>query len=414
MLYIPLLQALVLSAFVGQSHSQSAPQRACTDDASCSLNGICESRVCKCDPGWKGSDCGVLDLRPALRNSGYNHTAEQTSSWGASIVRDPKDSKLYHMFFSYFEHHCPLKSWMPFSTIAHATSRTGPAGPYESPVQVIGTFAHNPTVIWSPYDKQYLLYHIGCPQPMPDVCGPVKFKCGVPDGQSGITVHSSPDLANWKSHGIVFNGTTDKTRWDKTATNPSAWPMYSKDNKTPGILLVYRGNNQNETNFSSGNIAVSPTGMDGPYTRIQKDPLMMYRYEDPFIWQDKRGNYHMLVHSQRDTGAGGLAGVKSVGRHAYARSYKGPWTYGYDVSLAYSALVNFTDGTSINYSRRERPQLLFSDDGNMTPQFLANGVQEVGTNMSYTIVSPIGNAGVKLQGAAPKSSCSVPNSEISI
>lgn len=392
------MQALVLSVLISTARAQLSPQYLCTNDDNCSLNGICRSGVCECDDGWIGSDCGVLDLRPSRRNSGYNHTFENVSSWGASIVRDPHHDNLHHMFFSLFAHHCPLKSWMPFSTIAHATSRTGPAGPYVSPTQVLGTFAHNPTVIWSPYDKQYLLYHIGCPQPMPDVCGPVKFQCGIPDGQSGITVHSSPDLQSWKSHGIVFNGTTDKNRWDKTATNPSAWPLHSGDHdEKPGIILVYRGNNQNETNFSSGNIAVSPTGIDGPYTRIQKDPLMMYRYEDPFIWQDKRGHYHMLVHSQRDTGAGGLPGVKSVGRHAYARQYQGPWVYGYDLSLAYNALVNFTDGTSINYSRRERPQLLFSDDGQMTPQFLANGVQESGTNMSYTIVSPIGDAGVRLQ-----------------
>ncbi|OAQ59218.1 glycosyl hydrolases family 43 domain-containing protein [Pochonia chlamydosporia 170] len=299
------------------------------------------------------------------------------------------------MFFSLFANHCPLKSWMPFSTIAHATSRTGPAGPYESPVQVVGTFAHNPTVIWSPADKEYLMYHIGCPQPAPDVCGPTKFTCGAPDGQSGITVRSSRDLATWTNRGMVFNGTYDKTVWDRTATNPSAWPLYSSKNKTHAILLAYRGNSLNATNFSSGNIAVSSHGFEGPYTRIQKNSLMPVRFEDPFLWQDKRGNYHMLVHAQQD-GNGGTPGVKQTGRHAYARDYHGPWTYG-NRTLAYGALVNFTDGTSINYGRRERPQLLFSEDGNMVPLFMTNGVQEKGTNMSYTIVSPIGDAGAKLQ-----------------
>lgn len=391
MLSSSLLKALAAAALISPSH------QACFGDDNCSLNGICRAGSCECDAGWKGSDCGILDLRPALRSSGYNHTSEGISSWGGSIVRDPKNKDLYHMFFSLFANHCPLKSWMPFSKIMHAQSKSGPTGPYESPVEVVGTFAHNPTVIWSPWDSEFLMYHIGCPQPLPTVCGPVKFRCGIPDGQSGVTVHSSPDLEIWTNRGMVFNGTYDKTVWDKTATNPSAWPMYTEENKVPGIILAYRGNNQNETNFSSGNIAISPSGLEGPYTRIQKEPLMHYRFEDPFLWQDKRGNYHMLVHSQRDVGGGGEPGVKQVGRHAYARHYEGPWTYGYDLSLAYSAQVNFTDGTAINYSRRERPQLLFSHDGEMTPLFMANGVQEAGTNMSYTIVSPIGNAGVALQ-----------------
>lgn len=49
------------------------------------------------------------------------------------------------------------------------------------------------------------------------------------------------------------------------------------------------------------------------------------------------------------------------------------WTYN-NSTLAYSTYVTFTDGTA---TRRERPQLLFSEDGNLTPLFLTNGVHEV-------------------------------------
>lgn len=63
--------------------------RACETDEDCSLNGVCIdgpdgpknsdhpgilSRICKCDPGWFGEDCGRLDLAPATRYTGYNHT----------------------------------------------------------------------------------------------------------------------------------------------------------------------------------------------------------------------------------------------------------------------------------------------------------------------------------------------------
>jgi hypothetical protein len=40
--------------------------------------------------------------------------------------------------------------------------------------------------------------------------------------------------------------------------------------------------------------------------------------------------------------------------------------------------VEFDDGTSIDFYRRERPQLFFSADGEMRPLVLTTGVQEKG------------------------------------
>lgn len=119
-------------------------------------------------------------------------------------------------------------------------------------------------------------------------------------------------------------------------------------------------------------MSVSKSGYEGPYEKIGSKPIFDAFCEDPLLWRDRRGNYHMLVHSMRD-GNGGTPGVRQVGRHAYARSYKGQWTFNNN-TLAYDALAHFTDGTSIDFGRRERPQLFFSDDGKMTPLLLSNGV----------------------------------------
>ncbi|KAJ2975020.1 hypothetical protein NQ176_g5749 [Zarea fungicola] len=94
---------------------------------------------------------------------------------------------------------------------------------------------------------------------------------------------------------------------------------------------------------------------------------------------------------------GGFGSGPKVGRHAYARHYEGPWTFG-NTTLAFDTTVAYEDGSVIQFFRRERPQLLFSEDGEMTPLMLSTGVQPKDNPMSYTVIVPIGDAGVKAQG----------------
>jgi hypothetical protein len=78
-----------------------------------------------------------------------------------------------------------------------------------------------------------------------------------------------------------------------------------------------------------------------------------------------------------------------VGAHVFARDWRGPWHYN-NITLAYNTTVEFTDGSRVDYYRRERPKLFFSEDGEMTPLYLVNGVQESGSKASYTLIQPIG------------------------
>lgn len=75
-----------------------------------------------------------------------------------------------------------------------------------------------------------------------------------------------------------------------------------------------------------------------------------------------------------------------MGRHAFAREITGPWTF-WNRTLAYNTTVSFIDGSVIDFNRRERPQLLMGDNGEML--YLINGVQEQGTDASYTLIQPI-------------------------
>lgn len=379
---------------------------ACKADEDCSLNGVCDttSGTCACDAGWTSSDCGVLDLRPAKVGGGYNRTDEGTSSWGSRIMRDPKDHGLHHLFAAEFSHGCGLDYWAPYSRIIRAESRSGPAGPYTFADEVEGTFAHNPTVVYSAADKEYLMYYIGCKTEVAPRCTTKQFTCGpgnVNNGESGISMKVSKDLRTWTDGEQIFKGKDNKD-WDADVTNPSAFPLYSSGckegqtkDKTPAILLAYRGCPYDCGGAELINLAVAEGGYKDEYKKVQADPIFTNDNEDPFIWRDKRGNFHILTHSLEPEG--GFGRGPKVGRHAYARNYTGPWTF-QDKTLAFNTTVEYEDGSSIAFFRRERPQLMFSTDGEMTPLFMTTGVQPKENPMSYTVIVPVGDAGVKVQG----------------
>jgi hypothetical protein len=255
-------------------------------------------------------------------------------------------------------HGCGLGGWKPFSTIIRAESRTGPTGPYTFAQSLFGSFHHNPTTIYSPADQKYLLYCIGRDIETPSTCKSQKFN-------NTIWISSSTDLKQWAPLKPLL----------ENVTNPAPWPLWSPKTQSHEILLAVEKNNIYAAQNSGGpyNLTVEPHNTD--------------RSEDPFLWQDKRGNWHFLVHYMIDIDLG-LKGPR-VGAHAYARDWRGPWTFN-NKTLAYNTTVEFTDGTTTVYYRRERPKLYFSDDGEMTPIYLLNGVQEFNQSGSYTLIQPIG------------------------
>lgn len=351
---------------------------ACQTDDDCSLNGICSPQgSCICDPGWRSADCGELDLQAVSRaRPGYNKTdatgtdfyveGRGNSSWGGHIIQDREDKKLFHLVISQIAHGCGLSGWRPFSTVIRAESRGGPRGPYKYAQTLFGTFHHNPTTIWSPYDQKYLMHFIGMDVETEERCYSKKWN-------NTISVSSSPDLRTWDTPiPLIVN-----------VTNPAAWPLWTPENPTSEMLLAAEKNN-----------IYYATNYTGPYN-ITVEPANVDRTEDPFLWRDKRGHWHFLDHYMIDIVENGVK-YPRVGGHAYARDWRGPWTLS-NKTLAYNSTTHFTDGTRIDYYRRERPKLYFSDDGLMTPLYLINGVQEFNSTASYTLIQGIGPAHKKYE-----------------
>ncbi|KAB2569315.1 hypothetical protein DBV05_g12008 [Lasiodiplodia theobromae] len=354
----------------------------CTTDDDCSLNGICTTTnaTCLCDPGWRSTDCGELDLRPATRGTGYNHTSTSAASdpfsggtagnasWGGQILPDRHgDRRKFHLITSQFSHGCGLSGWKPFSTIIRAESTTGPRGPYVWAQELFGAFTHNPTAVWSPADDLYLLFMIGRDDyELPETC---KHQGIMPNN---ISIATSPDLRTWTPRRQVLTN----------ATNPAPWPLFAPENRTVRIALAVEDNIIHVAasyNASFEPTVFQPAEGEQPWS------------EDPFLWRDKRGHWHILVHYMIDIEERDEKGP-NVGAHLYSRTLEGPWTFN-TRTIAYNTTVQFDDGTETVLYRRERPKLYFDpEDEEVVPLYLVNGVQENGTKASYTLVQPIGDA----------------------
>ena len=103
------LIALALYAVVESTEGAGT----CARDEDCMLNGVCDalSGVCACDSGWTGTTCGRLAFEPVASRAAPGFIETNFSSWGGSVVPDPDDGGLWHMFSARMAGHCGLGAW---------------------------------------------------------------------------------------------------------------------------------------------------------------------------------------------------------------------------------------------------------------------------------------------------------------
>jgi len=138
------------------------------------------------------------------------------------------------------------------------------------------------------------------------------------------------------------------------------------DNGT--IMCAYRAGARSGGEHVSVATAANPTSL---YIDARAAPAVSHTGEDPFLWRDERGYYHMLMHNM---GSGGC------GAHAFSRD-GATWTRSEDAPYTYD--VEFSNNSSVTMRRRERPQLLLTPDGR--PLFFSSGV-EYASDSTYTLV----------------------------
>jgi len=355
---------------------------ACKNDLECSLNGVCNGGSCQCDPQWKGNNCELLNLKPAPAGKSNGFQETNTSSWGGSVV---KVGSQYHMYVSRMSDGCGLNCWQGNSEIAHAVS-SNPLGPFVYQEIVLPYFAHGPT-IHQLSDGTFLLFHLGCStpdHPMPDH---TPCKCPWHNGTSpenslekmgslraplacgsdyiGLNTASSPS-GPWTTVGQR----NPKVKWASGTTNPGIF-VYGNGS----VLMAYRGNEATDAANERLGVAYA-SSWKSDYDDSRAVPIFTHGGEDPYIYLDKRGNYHIIYHDMDGSDKGG---------HGYSPDgitwYNGPTT-------CYTGEVQFDDGTSKKFKKRQRPQLIVEGG---VPRYLYTSVMPGGNtgDYSYTLAQEI-------------------------
>ena len=124
------------------------------------------------------------------------------------------------------------------------------------------------------------------------------------------------------------------------------------------------------------------------------------------MYRDPDGNFHAVFHHMYGFDTTDRWWLDASGGHAFSRDGVTNWVYGGvawgpTTTRQQGDLVEFEDGTSVRFTRRERPHLVFRADG--TISHLTSAAQYgVGTNPGqagdngdacFTLVQPVAAGG---------------------
>ena len=355
----------------------------CASDVDCSLNGECNaaSGACECDFGWRGPRCGELALgavdraNPGLREINIT-TGRNISTWGAPVLFDGATST-WHAWASEMVNECGLNSWRSNSQIVHSTSTDGPLGPWARNEVVQPVFAHEPNVVRGPSGEWVMVWSAF---PLPNASSDRCTNCT--DGTTS-PVYPRGGCGPDAMHGfkqMMAIAQSPAGPWDAFEIPQLSWGWDSNlaigirdDGSAVGLIragMVWRA--PHYANASSWQPSAAPEGPQLPDDT---------NVEDPFVWLDRKGRFHAVFHNMEPSD-----GTDYCGIHAFSidgeRWTSGGWSFG--------GTVNFTDGTQFTFSRRERPHLLFKDDGSLLA--LSSGAQYGGPFQGdgvFTLINPI-------------------------
>uniref|UniRef100_A0A7S4N9D3 EGF-like domain-containing protein n=1 Tax=Odontella aurita TaxID=265563 RepID=A0A7S4N9D3_9STRA len=384
----------------------------CQNDEDCSLNGICRVGTCHCDAAWFGPWCQLLNLQPTAKENGLQIPG--TTTWGGSILADPEHG--FVMFVAKMVNRCRLGSWQTNSEVVVATSAE-PLGPYtEAGSTVAPPWAHNPQAIYVPAQNSedhgtYCVFTLGDGVP---IHGPIKDCASQHPTKAGVLdvgyehaleeirrLHSSdndpcagaPEKNRTVSFVIWHSSTGALGPWLPHVTSindfPCAYPFPANWNPSPYLLLDGRVRIMVHSCTSpwGGEVLVEAPSWEGPYVPITSDVTTCTKCaEDPFLWKDGRGHWHVLYHKMFDPpGNNPVPSPGWVGGHSFSKNGL-DWS---PIERAYNTTVHYEDGMRIEMKRRERPKLIFDKDG-VTPTHLSNGViSPENEGATYTLVVPL-------------------------
>ena len=306
MLSCLLLELLVITAVAA----------GCKSDLDCSLNGVCGGGTCLCDSPWDGAACSQLLFKstPLSGKSLYN-SSDPRNTWNGPILSGPDGQ--FHLYVPLYEE----GSLSVVTTTLHgiASSVTGPWDWTARPN--LPLTAINPAALVFPGEGGQLVYSLWL--------GGEVLLSQSPDGPfTAIHNFSYPggNPAPVYHHGEFFmtNQATEQL-WTTPALAPG------------GIWVVF-------ANISHASL-----------------PADQYHVEDPFLWVDKRDNWHIVNHAYSNLQ------FTACGSSVASAHFFSPDGLSWNWSAQpYSHTVQYDDGSSHTFVTLERPNLHFDESGSLT------------------------------------------------
>lgn len=326
-LYILVLLSLAASQAPGVPHGGGT----CQTDYDCSLGGACTDNHCICDPWFTSSNCSMLNLqRPRFDMQGGTCNDEHFASyftWGGRAHLGPDGQ--WHLFASVMCRHNNLNAWTTVSASAHfvapevdAPYKWYPGDCDESGVctPIVIPWSHNtvsaafhPSTPPSSPSPSYLLAHIG-----DGVVTPSKWFPCYNESEVGLVSAVEEPMRN-DPGGTCYYSTADNLAgpWTRALNNSGvvinntgAWAELGLVGNPAPLIFA---NGSVNLYFTGRTCPPPPPGRpmwknptcigvahaetwDGVYQMYESPlPVTYPESEDPFVFQDPRGNFHLFT-----------------------------------------------------------------------------------------------------------------------
>jgi hypothetical protein len=318
---------IVISLYLSESFIKSSDSvtksinnnNKCSTDFDCSLNGICSSTSfeCICDLPWSGSTCATLtfDTTPISGKNIYNNS-DPRNTWSGSLV-GPDEVGKFHSYIPLYKN----GSLWHVETCLHGLADI-PTGPWDWNSEKNFSCGINP---------QFLAF--------PNASEPSQMLYSLWERGSFWLSNSLYGPFISQKNGNGFNG-----------INPS--PIYYNGN----FYVTSQATLQIETSTSY----LGPWTFYANITHPWPEDVRPYNVEDPYLWIDKRGRWHIINHAYNTT-QNSNCGNSYVSAHWFSIDGKN-WFWSSEEP--YGHTVTYDDGSSHTFATLERPFLHFDSNGN--------------------------------------------------
>jgi hypothetical protein len=310
----------------------------CNTNYDCSLNGLCQNGKCKCDKPWSGTRCGKLTYK-------MNQKLSSSNLYPLNATGAPKIGPCV----------------TPSNSCTALNTWNGPI------VQVDSTF-----YMFNPLYKRGSLLQtqdmmLGSAE---NITGPYTWKSMNKNfGSNPASVkYLDPETKKIKYSlwvgGLIYVSDSITGPFEIIGKGPGSNPSHVHHNN-----IWYAVTQSTNEILTSNNLGDSWTKFSSIDAKIDHGVQ-----EDPFMWIDHRGNWHIINHAYA-TDEFQNCGNSTLSAHIFSKDGK-DWSLLQNPNVEpYSHSVHYEDGTIHTYTTLERPNCHFDENGQMTHINLAADLQ---------------------------------------